>query len=143
MCAWRPQKRTFASEAAAAIVAGASTAGTPNAVDSWPVAMDSCVSTRTPGFTRRRNGCTMPAAPANASIRRISSMPSAISSPTRAAIACASSSSDLLRPWSAIRAGATPARMHASTSPPLAASRSSPSSAASRSMACAENAFTA
>ncbi len=73
MCAWRPRKRTFASDEAAAIVAGATAAGTPNAVDSWPVAMDSCVSTRTPGFTRSRNGCTMPAASANASTRRSSS----------------------------------------------------------------------
>ena len=81
MCACRPRKRTFANEAAAATVAGAATAGTPNAVDSWPVAMDSCVSTRTPGFTLRRNGCTMPAAPANASKRRSSSRPSAISEP--------------------------------------------------------------
>ena len=138
-----PRKRTFANEAAAATVAGAATAGTPNAVDSWPVAMDSCVSTRTPGFTLRRNGCTTPAAPANASKRRSSSRPSAIRSPTRTRIASSSSSSDLLRPWSAIRAGATPARTHASTSPPLAARRSSPSSAANLSIACAENAFTA
>ena len=80
MWACTPRKRTFANEAAAATVAGAPTAGTPNAVDSWPVAMDSCVSTRTPGFTLRRNGCTTPAAPANASRRRSSSRPSAIRS---------------------------------------------------------------
>ena len=81
MWACTPRKRTFANEAAAATVAGAATAGTPNAVDSWPVAMDSCVSTRTPGFTLRRNGCTTPAAPANASRRRSSSRPSAIEEP--------------------------------------------------------------
>ena len=34
MCAWRPMKRMFASDAVAATVAGATVAGTPNAVDS-------------------------------------------------------------------------------------------------------------
>ena len=54
-----------------------------------------------------------------------------------------SSASDLLFPWSTTRSPRAPARRHASTSPPVDASRSRPSSRAIRITACAVNALTA
>ena len=83
-----------------------------------PVAIASWVSAPTSGTTRSRIGCTIPAAPATASSRRSSSAPSTITSRRRARTASgARRRTCCCRARRCARAG-TPARRHASTSPP-------------------------
>ncbi len=118
----------------------------PNFESSCPVRTNSWVCTSTPGVTRAntlgRGGDGTPpwgstgvgASGISRSRRSISSKESTTMRPTPTARAAASSSSDLLLPWSTSRSAGTPAVRATWSSPPVDTSRHMPSSWASRAM---------
>jgi hypothetical protein len=90
------------------IASRASSGMRPNLDPTWPVACDAWVDASTPGITRTRQGCRVPAGTMRSS-RSMSSKLSTTISPAPRATASSSSSSVLALPCRTSRAGSAPA----------------------------------